>query len=76
MNTILINILMVLLLTCLITSVYDKTFLMVGDFNSRTGTVDDNLEDIEVYVYNITGYNLYNNIIGTNPLLHLYVMIL
>ena len=37
-----------------ITSIYDKRFVMIGDFNSRTGMIDDYLEDDELYDHNMS----------------------
>ena len=46
-----------------ITSIYDKLFVMIGDFNSRTGMIDDYLEDDELCDHNMSNINLFDNVI-------------
>ena len=46
-----------------ITSIYDKPFVMIGDFNSHTGMIDDYLEDDELCDHNIFNINFFNNVI-------------
>ena len=50
-----------------ITSIYDKPFVMIGDFNSRTGMMDDDLEYDELCDNNMTNINLSDNVIEFDP---------
>ena len=53
-------------------SLYDAPFLLMGDFNSRTGQLDDVLDDIDLdllhindmYVDDVGPYNLPSNTIN------------
>ena len=46
-----------------ITFIYDKHFVMIGDFNSRTGMIDDYLEDDELCDHNMNNINLFDNVV-------------
>ena len=46
-----------------IKSIYDKPFVKIGDFNSRTGMIDYYLEDGELCDHNMSNINLLDNVI-------------
>ena len=45
-----------------ITSIYDKPFVMIGDFNSSTGLIGHYLEDDELCDHNMSKINLPDNV--------------